>query len=372
MNRKRFYNLDGLRFFAALIVLLGHIEVIKTRVNSFPPPGNDFLMNAAPISVTFFFVLSGFLIAYLLMLEQQENKNQTRKINITRFYKKRILRIWPLYYVLVLLAFFVFPYFSLFNYPGYTPVFADHQYKGLLLFSAFFPNLSEFVNGNILYLGQTWSLGVEEFFYLFFPLGLYFLSLKKSGKYFIALILSSLAISAIAKIWCNANDPNLPLSCIYISRYRIYAFASGAFSAYVFLSMRESDFIFRYNKQLKIISYIIFFGTIALLIADINFSSFTHPLFAFIFAVLILLLTISNIKIGILNHKIIVYLGKISYGIYMLHPLAIVICLKLFDINFENNFLNVLTFDIISVATVIILSALSYAFLERPFLKMRN
>src|SRR5215831_2717119 len=118
MKHKRFYNLDGLRFFAAMFVALGHIEVIKSRFGLASFSNSSFLMNIGPIAVTFFFVLSGFLIAYLLMLEQQKNQSSGKKINITIFYKNRILRIWPLYYILVLVVYFVLPHFSLFNYSG--------------------------------------------------------------------------------------------------------------------------------------------------------------------------------------------------------------------------------------------------------------
>src|SRR3954467_2499920 len=174
-DHKWFYNLDGFRFFAALFVVLGHIEVIKSRFGLPSFSDNGFLMNIGPIAVTFFFVLSGFLIAYLLMVEQQKSGSSRKKINITRFYKNRILRIWPLYYILVLFVYFVLPHFSLFNYSGYDSSFSKDP-QGLVLFLSFCPNLSEFLRGNVLYLGQTWSLGVEEFFYVFFPIGMYLLS----------------------------------------------------------------------------------------------------------------------------------------------------------------------------------------------------
>src|SRR5258705_12991462 len=98
-QHKWFYNFDGLRFFAALIVVITHIESIKKDFNLPSLYNYSFFTNAAPLAVTFFFVLSGFLIAYLLMHEQQ--KNAKGKINLFKFYRNRILRIWPLYYLLV-------------------------------------------------------------------------------------------------------------------------------------------------------------------------------------------------------------------------------------------------------------------------------
>ena len=100
----RLYNLDALRFIAAWIVLLCHVEVLKPYFGIVPYTSR-FFVNSAQLAVTFFFVLSGFLITWLLLAEKRKNEQQ--KINVWRFYSKRILRIWPLYYLLILLGFFV-------------------------------------------------------------------------------------------------------------------------------------------------------------------------------------------------------------------------------------------------------------------------
>src|SRR5947208_1964008 len=114
--QKRLYNLDGLRFMAAWIVLLCHLEVLKPYFG-FSPVQARFFSNGAQIAVTFFFVLSGFLISYLLLKEKKANPAD--RINVKKFYLKRILRIWPLYYLLVVLAFFVLN--------KYMPPLGTHQ-----------------------------------------------------------------------------------------------------------------------------------------------------------------------------------------------------------------------------------------------------
>src|SRR4051794_2984034 len=177
-DNKWFYNLDGLRFFAAVLVILGHIEILKKdfRLPTLYP--YSFFTNAGPLAVTFFFVLSGFLISYLLIQEHKKKELQNKKIDLLRFYRKRILRIWPLYYSLVLLTFFLFPYFKLFQYPGYNNIFFTEQKEPFIFYMLFCPNLANYFFGNLYFLGQTWSLGVEEFFYVFFPIGLHFISGK--------------------------------------------------------------------------------------------------------------------------------------------------------------------------------------------------
>lgn len=372
MKHKWFYNFDGLRFFAALLVVITHSESLKKDFNLPSLYQTSFFTNAGPIAVTFFFVLSGFLIAWLLMQEQLLQATEKRKIRLQAFYTKRILRIWPLYYTVVLLTFFVFPHIALLQYPGFGKSFLTENFNAFELYVSFLPNLSYHEYGNVLYLGQVWSLGVEEFFYLFFPLGLYFLSPGNNLKFFIVLAAGSIAITVASKFWCSINDINLPLPCIYISRYRIYAFASGALSAYGYMHLHNKHIIYKNMQLVKIITQALLIVTAAVLLSGITFSSLTHPVYAFVFAVLLLLLTVSNTKIASLNHRYIIYLGKISYGIYMLHPLAIIICIKLFYFNSGIAVLDVILFDTLAVTVVIVLAMISYTCLEKPFLKLRK
>src|SRR5215831_2817405 len=370
-DHKWFYNLDGLRFLAAVLVILGHIEIIKRDFNLPSLYHYNFFTNAGPLAVTFFFVLSGFLISYLLMQEQQKKELVNKRIDLLGFYRKRILRIWPLYYVLVLLTFLVFPHIIFFQYPGYQNNFLSTNSDALLLYLTFCPNLSGYLYGVVLFLGQIWSLGVEEFFYLFFPIGLHFVSTKNNLRYFLVLIIASITLTAVSKFWCSAGDPNLSLGCIYISRYRIYAFALGALAAYSYIKMQNNSLILKNKKVLASTGYVLLLLSAVMLIGGVTFSSLTHPVYAFIFAFLIFSITISNTKIAFLNNRVIVYFGKISYGIYMLHSLAIFICMRLFYFDTGNNFLDVVIFDAMSIVIVIFFAIISYTFLEKPFLRMR-
>lgn len=369
-KHKWFYNFDGLRFFAALLVVIAHIETIK-EVLGFPSLYNySFFTYTAPLAVTFFFVLSGFLIAYLLLHEQKKDKKQ--KINLSKFYRNRALRIWPLYYLVVLLTFVVFPHISVFRYHNFDKDFLQENLDAFIAYILFLPNYSDHQFGNILYIGQAWSLGVEEFFYLFFPLGVYLLPARKQLHYFILLITASVAITAVAKFWCSADDPNLPLTCIYISRYKVYAFALGALCAYIYSNNQHKIFLLASKRQLKIASMMLFCITVVLLFSEVNLGSLTHPFYSVMFAAMLFLFTISDIKIRLLNHPYVIYLGRISYGIYMLHPIAIVAALKLFYINTGNTVLNVLLFDSMTIALVIVFSIISYNWFEKIFLRMRK
>ena len=129
-NISIFNGLNSLRFIAALFVLMHHSETIKRKngLNNLEWLG---LFRNGGNAVTFFFVLSGFLITYLLLKEQ----DNTGEIKIKTFYLKRILRIWPLYFLIVLIGFIIMGVI----YPWmYHQVYFDFPpWKGLLFFLFF-------------------------------------------------------------------------------------------------------------------------------------------------------------------------------------------------------------------------------------------
>ena len=104
-----FSNLDAIRFIAAAMVFLGHG---LRNAYIYLPIQNNFigkflnLISKAGTGVSIFFVLSGFLITYLLISEFELNA----RISIKKFYIRRILRIWPLYFAVVIFSFFLYPF----------------------------------------------------------------------------------------------------------------------------------------------------------------------------------------------------------------------------------------------------------------------
>src|SRR4051812_33341468 len=99
-RRTHFPGLDGLRGLGALSVIPAHIEQLKT---SFGFDAVFWFPIHAKIGVVLFFTLSGFLITFLLLRERQLRG----RISIARFYRRRMLRIWPLYFLIVLSSLFV-------------------------------------------------------------------------------------------------------------------------------------------------------------------------------------------------------------------------------------------------------------------------
>ena len=180
-----FPGLNGLRFYAALAVIITHIELMKGKLG-FSNIWNEPIIHQLGVKgVSFFFVLSGFLITYLLLIERQ-NKN---RIFLKDFYLRRILRIWPLYFFILILGFFVFPYFSFFDIPYFTDHFKEDYFWNLVFYVLIFPNLAFSIFNAVPLIGQSWSIGVEEQFYILWPI---ILKLKKTLTFKLIYYLSNI------------------------------------------------------------------------------------------------------------------------------------------------------------------------------------
>lgn len=155
-----FPNLNGLRFIAAVLVIIHHIEQIKGIFNMDNYYGTiSFVTEIGRLGVILFFVLSGFLITYLLLKEEELFKS----VNIRKFYMRRILRIWPLYFLILIITFLVLPVIEYFNWPGYTEALSSHNLLLIFVFYvAFLPNLVLPLFGVVPYASHTWSIGAEE------------------------------------------------------------------------------------------------------------------------------------------------------------------------------------------------------------------
>ena len=171
-DKAYFHNLDSLRTIAALVVILAHCKLQVTFSDIEKALGFklDFLryLISGESAVGFFFVLSGFLITYFLIGEWSIEK----KISLKYFYLKRVLRIWPLYYFVCAFGFVIYPVLKdvLFNID--TNISSNPW-----MFLFFLSNLDfidivgkGLVDNVPLMLGVTWSVSIEEQFYLFWPL----------------------------------------------------------------------------------------------------------------------------------------------------------------------------------------------------------
>lgn len=369
MNKKAVYfpGLNTIRFLAAFMVILSHIEGFKIRFNL---PMSNFIHKAKMIEqlgrlgVILFFVLSGFLISYLLLVE----KETFHTIAIRKFYYRRMLRIWPLYYLLLFLSLVVFPNTHSMQIPGTDWLTREGITIGVILLSIFFlSNVATIIFPKIPYFFCTWSLGVEEQFYLICPFIIK--KFKNISLVLFSIIIFYLLIKVIAfpfiKFKLHYWNSNMNLLLWIWNDFLIDTMAIGALFAYAYYK-KNKVLKFFYNPIVYTIAYSLI---IFIFLKQINIPYLTNEVFAFLFAILILNVSTNYKKAKFFNLPLFDYLGKISYGIYMYHTICIVITIKLmirFNI-YSNSFLY-----IVCVATTLGLSMLSYHYFESYFLTWKN
>jgi peptidoglycan/LPS O-acetylase OafA/YrhL len=100
-----------------------------------------------------------------LLREQQDNG----EISISSFYMRRMLRVWPLYFVITALGFFVLPFLPAFSIPNFAPVVDTNYWRKFILYLFFMPHVEAGIYPSVNYAGVLWSVGVEEWFYIGWP-----------------------------------------------------------------------------------------------------------------------------------------------------------------------------------------------------------
>ncbi len=368
-NITLFPGLNSLRFIAAFLVVMHHSETIKKKNGMDNLEWLGLFKNGGH-AVDFFFVLSGFLITYLLL---KENGN-TGTISIKTFYFKRILRIWPLYFLLVFIGTIALPIaFSLLNITYTMPYTLEQTW---LYFLLFMPGLVSFYFGHSI-LEPLWSIGVEEVFYLVWaPLFKFCKTKLHSLLVFIILIKLLLNIAGIVFIH---NE----LYHYIIHLFKFEAMAIGGIGACILYSSSKpmsSFFIFKIPIQIAIffilILYLIFHSNINHVFWNTIFKTpILSPILIYLFF-LYTIICVSSVKNSIVtfNSKWLSFLGEISYGIYMYHMLVIfatMLFLKKYLIQFNAPFNHFIFYTVVAVITVFI-SIISKRFFENYFLNLKQ
>lgn len=357
-----FPNLNGIRFIAASLVVIHHIEQYKEK---FGLPNHIFYLRIirlmGPLGVFLFFVLSGFLITSLLLVE----KEKTNTILIKNFYLRRVLRIWPLYFLIVLLGFFILPYIPFLHIAGETEFIHSDLSQKLLLYVLILPNIVTGVFKHIPYVSQTWSIGVEEQFYYFWP----WVVRNNHKKLLTAMVLllifffvirtATVLYMPITGIWLYLNEfiKSLRITCMILG-------AIGAYFTYFHTKSQFVTFIFSKGFQLVLYATVIISFSLGMYIAGIN-----QEIYSVLFALVIMNLAKNPKSILNLENPIFDFLGKISYGLYMYHTIAVVIGVKIAMMVGNNS--NWISYPITFILTILV-SWLSYSYIEKPFLKIKN
>jgi peptidoglycan/LPS O-acetylase OafA/YrhL len=369
-----FPNLDGLRFLAFFVVFINHAAACLNYTNSnfyYNFFRSRFLLSG-DLGVNLFFVLSGFLITFLLLKEKELNG----RINIPHFYLRRVLRIWPVYFLVVILCLFVFTHFSV---PESFPIHTDTKRLNPWLYASFLGNFDYLYHGisNVM-IGVLWSVSVEEQFYLFWPLLIAFVPRKYLMALFIILISASIAF----RFFCSNGGNAMILR--YHSFSSVTDLTTGAVLA--LLCMKESfvEKVRNMPRWLIILPYLLFIAILPFRsfiwkfgIHYVHVASILPFLLSSFFAFFILEQNYalhSFYKLG--NFRIISSLGKYTYGMYCYHMLVFFIVLYLFytagtDVIHPDKSVFIPEVTAAFFGTIFI-SIFSFRFFESRFLRLKN
>ena len=370
MKKIYFVGLNELRAIAAFSVLVYHIELYKKREHIFGHY-NTFLRNIVESighnGVNLFFVLSGFLITYLLIEEKEKNN----KIEIKKFYIRRVLRIWPLYYLIMALSFFFLPFAAnhldllqneTFYFKAIQGLSTDFWYK-LLVFVSFLPNLALPLGYLVPGASQAWSVGVEEQYYLFWPVVIDKIKKTNWVLFFICFII----IKMIIDFWLMKQSGKSELFMgfhLFSRTFKIELMAIGALGAYYSYYHNEKIIPLAKNNILAALNYFI-------ILLCLHYGT-NHVVLGFLF--LFAILSTVNYATFTLKNSILDDMGKISYGIYMYHPIIVFFSFAVVNkyVTHQNLWLyNICLYSLIIGVTVLV-SKLSYKYFETYFLKLKS
>jgi peptidoglycan/LPS O-acetylase OafA/YrhL len=349
-------GLNAFRFFAFLAVYLFHAQIL----------------GIGHLGVSAFFVLSGFLIIPIL----REMKDKNTSNYFLKFYGRRSVRIFPLYYLYLLLVITLI--FTHVVQDGYFRGFFKQIPYAIFYCYNFYRASPQFIYSPLL--THFWTLAVEEQFYLIFPFIVFFTPKEKLKNVLLFFIIVSpilrllfLEFITSAQVHSLNKDPYAVVQVLTTSHFDAFAIG-GFFALYV-------------KKQKPIYTWILIalFIAVGLITQKMATGKYNlqdmdagYPLFmkdsykaiwGYSFANLISAFIIINIRAGnfitpVFNNNVINYLGKISYGLYVYHlPIMHFVSKVPFS---------ALVVELLSLSSTIVISILSYELFEKRFLILKN
>ena len=359
---KYFKELNSLRFIGFVGIFFGHvffsndIEIVNSKIYSTLYSYGKIL---GFISIDSFFVLSSFLITW----KGLEELKVTKKFQFKNFLIRRSLRIWPLYFLVILLGFlieFMKSYFT-------QDISSLPSFWSFILFIL---NFDIIKNGYefLFFMVFMWSISVEEQFYIFWAL-----VLKWFQNHLLKISLLIILISIIFRIYFIDDSLNLNFHTISaLGNFGVGALAAIAAFNNSILITKIRDFSKTQIVIIYLISLIIFIAIPSLQNHDL-FIVIQRVLFSFVFAFIILEQTYCQQSIFKLSRiKYFNFFGKISYGLYCYHGIMITIVLKFSDYFSKSLFTSIFIFPTLIFCGTLLFSHLSYKFFESKILKLKT
>lgn len=335
--------LTSLRFFFALFVLLSHLALLKGYENYRHIFENIFAEGF--LGVSFFFILSGFILAY-----NYEHKFAEKKITKKEFFIARLAKIYPMHFVTMLAALIL---------SSFIDGSGKYVAQNVLLIQSFFPSEKIFFSLN----APSWSISDEMFFYLLFP---FILLLRQKTKLAIFAVL--FIIILIMNGFLSEEQKHYWL---YISPLiRFSDFLLGMMLFNVYLKLKEQPNLKNWPlKYFEIIALMIFAVFFALhQFADLGLRYSVYYWMPMLLIILSFALSSEEKQPTFLNrflsNKHMVWLGEISFCFYLIHLLVI----RLAEHTVAQYALKMdgLLLSLIILCISIGLSALAFKYIEKP------
>ena len=364
--------LDGIRGLAIIMVLVAHFTtIIEGYLKEYFPltgPICTKLALSGLMGVDLFFVLSGFLITGILL----DTKN-TRGF-FKKFYARRFLRIFPLYYGILFVLFFALP--TIISFDPAANEMADHQWW-LWAYLTNFPGHPAWDMSLLFRLGHFWSLAVEEHFYFVWPFIVYFAPSRQLKRICLLWVLFSITAGVLSR-WTDWE----------FARYLGWSTLSfsgglmlGAYCALVAREERGLDPFVPYARTMFAV-FGVFFLMISMVPRYLHLDLINHYVSWFFF-VPIIVLTVSArqrgnvLMVKFFNLRIMRLFGKVSYGLYVYHFIILPLFEKYFhpdawSHHIDSHVVVVAIFFILTFGSTFLLAWISWNVYEKQFLKLKR
>ena len=323
-------HIQSLRAISVLLVYFYHLKI-------------DFFQKGF-LGVDIFFVISGFVITQSIYSDYLK----TKKIDLINFFSKRIKRIIP---NLLFITTTIYIFFLILGPPNISK-WLDYLSSlfGVSNFYFLFSDKGYFYNIFDNPFAHTWSLGVEEQFYLIYPIFIFliFKFFKKKVEVLVYFLSFLIVISLTFSIYFFSKDSDF---IFYFSPLRFWEIGFGCLCFLMSKNVNKNHFISNFSL------IIVLFTTLL----NLNFFYLLNNVLVIFFSGLFIIYYKKNY---IFENKIFVSLGKISYSFYLWHLPVIFF----FDLYINNKIIFIFSSFFLSL----LLSNLSYKYIEKPFINIKN
>ena len=344
-------EIDGLRAIAILPVIFYH--------------AGFHVFSGGYVGVDIFFVISGYLISSIILSEIE-----TGKFSLLNFYQRRARRILPALFCVILIS-IPFAWFILL--PADLELFGNSAFSALTFWSnyIFYFEIDYFETSSKLKpLLHTWSLSIEEQFYIIYPLLLIFF-FKFGKKTFITFLIVSGIFSLILSQWAGNLKFTYPyfekellffnqssLTNFFLPIGRIWELIIGILIAFYIKKNGQPN---KFNEVLTLIGLLLIIYSVFTFTPETNYPSFNTLIPTIGTGLLILYMNSKTVTYKIFSQKSLVFIGLISYSAYLYHyPIFTFI-------EYSNNLNTNLILKIILIFFTFFISYISWKYIEKPF-----